>query len=160
MPDRLLPRPLEVARVIDARPAIAFDYLRDLENHWRIAGRFVQVMSLSGPPGARDGGLLRVHGPCGLRRTVRTRVTELDPPGSIVGMAEAGTRTRARVSWHLEPAGEGTRVTLRVAVDDAARADRLLLGLGGRRWLHRRLRRVLRTLAQAPAGVPAAAQAS
>jgi len=74
-------------------------------------------------------------------------------------VAEAGQRTRARVSWHLEPAGEGTRVTLRVAVDEAARADRLLLALGGRRWLRRRLRLVLRALAQTPAGVRATAPA-
>ena len=160
MPERLPARPIEVARVIDARPTVAFDYLRDLENHWRIAGRFVEVLGLSGPPGAHDGGILRVQGPCGLRRTVRTRVTELDPPESIVGVAEAGERTWARVSWHLEPAGEGTRVTVRIAVEKAGRGDRLLLTLGGRRWLQRRLRRVLRTLAQAPDGVPAAAQAS
>ncbi len=159
VPDRPPPRPIEVARVIEARPAHAFDYLRDLENHWRIAGRFMEVLSLSGPPGAHDGGLLRLHGPCGLRRTVRTSIAELDPPESIVGVAEAGQRTRARVSWHLEPAGEGTRVTLRVAVDEAARADRLLLALGGRRWLRRRLRLVLRALAQTPAGVRATAPA-
>jgi Polyketide cyclase / dehydrase and lipid transport len=160
VPDRLSPRPIEVARVIEARPADTFDYLRDLENHWRIAGRFVEVMSLSGPAGARDGGVLRVHGPCGLRRTVRTRVTELNRPASIVGLAEAGERTRARVSWHLEPAAEGTRVTLRVAVGEVAGADRLLLAVGGRRWLQRRLRLVLRALDQAPAGVPATAPAS
>jgi polyketide cyclase/dehydrase/lipid transport protein len=160
VPDRLPSRPIEVARVIEAQPADAFGYLRDLENHWRIAGRVVEVMSLSGPPGSRDGALLRVHGPCGLRRTVRTRITELNPPASIVGLAEAGGRTRARVSWHLEPAAEGTRVTLRIVVGEVAGADRLLLAVGGRRWLQRRLRFVLRALDQAPTGVLATAQAS
>jgi len=99
VPDRLPPRPIKVARVIEARPADAFDDLRDLS-------------------------------------------------------------TRARVSWHLEPTAEGTLVRLRVAVGEAARADRLPFAIGGRRWLHRRLRPVLRTLAQAPAGIPAAAPAS
>jgi hypothetical protein len=69
VPDCLPPRPIEVARVIEARPAHAFDYLRELENHCRIAERFIEVLSLSGPPGAHDGGLIAAHPTVASQRT-------------------------------------------------------------------------------------------
>ena len=54
-----------------------------------------------------------------------------------------------RVAWNLAPAPRGTRVALELVVERAALLDRVLLAIGGRRWLERRLlRRALDDLEQ------------
>ena len=111
-----------------------FAFLSDLSNHWRLVDRFVDVLSLED-----SAGLVRLRGPFGVRRTVRTRVTRSDEPSLIVGTAELGRRTRAIVSWEIEPRDTATtRVRLTAEVERASWPDRLLLALGGRMWLRRR----------------------
>jgi hypothetical protein len=127
-----------------------FAFLADLANHWDLADRWVEVVSLTP---AHDGGRVRVHGPLGLRRTVDTRVQAVDPPSRIEGEAELG-RTRARVSWELHEDPEGTRVRLRATVVAAGPLDRLLLAAGGRVWLRRRFVVTLARLAHRVPPVP------
>jgi hypothetical protein len=68
----------------------------------------------------------------------------------MAGSAQVGGRTRARVTWTLEPDGDAgsTNVTLAATVEDAAPLDRLLLAAGGRAWIESRFARILSTLAE------------
>src|SRR5436309_6298912 len=117
-------------------PDDVFEFPCDLGNHWRLVDRFVEVIELSGSP--PDRATVRLRGPGGVRRTVRTRVSESLAPSLIRGEAELSGGTRACVSWRLSPDADGTRVRLTAAVEAASRLDRLLLALGGRVWMRRR----------------------
>lgn len=151
---------IESTGLVPAPPEDVFEFLSDLEHHWRLVDRFVQVRELDGPDGqAADGGVVRLRGPLGVRRTARTRVTESQPPRLIIGTAEMGSATRAVVSWTLEAERGQTRVRLAASVERAGTLDRLLLALGGRRWMRRRFEAALERLAArfAGLGTPAAA---
>lgn len=139
---RALFREREIGAVeeVPADPREVFAFLERLENHWAIADRMVEVVSVAG-----DGGTVRLRGPLGVRRTFRTRVVTADPPHSIEGTAAIG-RTRARVRWSLEPSGEGTLIRLTARVERAGALDHVLLALGGRWWLRRRFGAVLQRM--------------
>lgn len=151
---------IESSALVPAPPADVFAFLSDLANHWRLMDGGVEVVELDA---AARCGVVRLHGPLGMRRTVRTHVTAAEEPGLIVGTARVGARTAARVSWTLEPArGAGTHVRLVASVERATALDRLLLTLGGAAWLRRRFAFGLERLAQrfaAPAR-PGAASAA
>ena len=138
---------IRAVRPVPAEPAALFEFLSDLENHWRIAGAFVQVVALDGPAGRRHGGLVRMRGPLGIRRMARTRVLSASPPREMLGRAELSGGTTATVRWSLWPATDGTRVELAALVDAASPLDRLLLAAGGRAWLRRRFAGALDQLA-------------
>lgn len=145
--------------VVDASPQVVFDFLADLENHWLLTDRFVEVLTLERPPGGGParGGTVRMRGPLGLGRTVRTRVVEAAPAKVIAGTASVGERTEARVRWTLTPSSRGTRVRLEATVERVGHAELVLLAAGGRRWLERRFTSILQTLARR---VPSDAQES
>lgn len=117
-----------------------FALLADLREHWRLTGPWVQVLRVDA-----DSGVVRVRAPLGFARTVHTRVLSSEPPSGLAGEAVAG-ETRAAVSWTLEDRGAVTLVTLRADLISAGRADRVLLALGGRHWLRRRLSATLARL--------------
>ena len=144
---------IRAIRPVPAAPDALFEFLSDLENHWRIAGAFVQVVALEGPPGRRHGGLVRMRGPLGIHRLARTRVLSASSPREMLGRAELSGGTTATVRWSLWPATEGTRVELAALVETTGPLDRLLLAAGGRAWLRRRFAGALDQLAslQAPA---------
>ena len=148
-------------REIAAPAGTLFAYLADLEQHWQLADRFIEVVSLERPPGGGParGGVVRICGPLGLRRTARTHVADARPPARLSGTAQVGA-TVATVSWTLEPLGERTRVRLEATVLRAAPLDRVLLTLGGGRWLTRRFQRILATLERRVAAVAAAQSVS
>lgn len=130
-----------VARRLVPRPADElFALLADLRGHWDLAGRWVHPVELRA-----DGGTVQVRGPLGLRRTVSTRLDTLKAPARVAGTAASGA-TRAAISWDLEPRGSSTLVTLRADVLAAAPLDRLLLALGGRRWMAWRFAATLQRL--------------
>jgi hypothetical protein len=135
-------------RAVPASPADIFEFLSDLENHWLLADRFIEVLELErNESGRAVGGRVRMRGPLGIGRVATTRVEEAQPVTLMRGTAQVGSRTHARVSWTLAPASESTRVRLEAIVDQAGGLDRLLLALGGRVWLARRFDRILETLA-------------
>ena len=142
-PERSPTAAIEAAALIPAEPEEVFDFLSVLGNHWLLASRFIEVVELDGP----DSGTVRLRGPLGLRRTARTRVTAARPPRLMIGTAEVGGVTRARVSWTLARRLNDTRVRLAAEVDGASRLDRILLALGGRHWLERRFAETLDALA-------------
>jgi uncharacterized protein YndB with AHSA1/START domain len=136
-------------RVVAASPQVVFTFLADLENHWLLTDRFVEVLTLERPPGGGParGGTVRMRGPLGLGRTVRTRVVEAAPVSAIAGTASVG-HTEALVRWTLTPESGETRVRLEATVERLGRADGVLLAVGGRRWLERRFISILETLAR------------
>jgi len=135
-------RKLEAIAVVPAAPEHVFAFLSDLRNHWAVADRFVDVVQLG-----VAGGIVRISGPLGLRRTAATTVTHVQSPALIVGTAEIGARTRARVSWSLWPRDTSTVVRLAAEVEKTSPLDRLLLVFGGRGWLERRFASALAHLA-------------
>jgi hypothetical protein len=156
---------IEAAALVPAEPEEVFDFLSDLGNHWLLASRFVEVVELqSSQPGSPpDSGTVRLRGPFGMRRTARTRVTAARPPRLMLGTAEVADGARARVSWTLARRLGQTRVRLAADIEGTGRLDRVLLRLGGRRWLERRFEETLEALAAelrdrppAPEQVPAA----
>lgn len=129
---------------VPAPPERVFDFLRSLDRHWGlIGGRAVPLQVENGG----DGYVLRLRGPLGIRRTVRTRILTEQEPGLLVGRAEAGRRSRAFLSWSIKPSRDASRVVLVLRTESVAVGDRLLLLAGGRRWLASTLRVAVRTLA-------------
>jgi hypothetical protein len=141
---------IEATAVVPVEPEEVFAFLSDLANHWRLVDRFVEVLAVDG-----SAGVVRLRGPLGVRRTVRTQVTTEQSPSLIVGVAELSGGTRARVSWTLVDAGAGTQVRLAAEVEEASSFDRALLALGGRVWMRRRFAFGLARLGALLSSVPA-----
>jgi uncharacterized protein YndB with AHSA1/START domain len=137
-------------RGVAASPRAVFTFLADLENHWLLTDRFVEVLRLERPGEGRPahGGTVRMRGPLGLGRTARTRVVEMHPDTSLAGIASLGNGTEALVSWTLAPRSGGTRVRLEAMVNGLGRLESVLLAAGGRRWLEQRFASILETLAR------------
>jgi uncharacterized protein YndB with AHSA1/START domain len=134
---------IEAERVVAAAPEAVFGFLSDLDNHWKLTGRWIQAVSLND-----SNGRVRIHGPLGLRRTVRTTVADAMPSHVIHGTAELSGGTRARVAWELSEDAGGTAVRLSAEVEHATGPDRVLLALGGRAWMKRRFDAILGRLGE------------
>lgn len=133
--------PIESSRVLPYPPERVFAFLSDLHNHWQLEDAFIAVN------GVRDGGgHILIRGPLGISREARTEVVSAVAPAHLRGRASIGRDTVGLVAWDIAPARDGSRVTLSAEVERASLADRMLLVLGGRRWLRRRFERVLETL--------------
>lgn len=132
---------LTATRHVAASPEAVFAFLAKLENHWKLAGRWVEPLSIDD-----SGGEVCIHGPLGLRRTARTTVIDATPHSGMHGTAELSGGTLATVAWELAAEGGGTRVHLSAEVERAAPLDRLLLALGGRLWMRRRFAAILARL--------------
>jgi hypothetical protein len=132
-----------------------FEFLADLENHWPLAGRYVEVLELEEPPGRMRGGRVKIRGPLGLGRIARTRVLSAEEPSAMSGEARIGRSTSAAVSWSLSDLGTGTRVELRARIERLGFLDRLVLALGGTRLLQRMFDSTLESLAQRFGGTSA-----
>lgn len=150
---------LSAERVIRQEPEQVYEFLAELENHWRLDDRLLRLECLDTGTGASR---IAIRGPLGLRRTARIRLTDTEPARRVTGAAEVGRDTRARVTWTITPRERGSCVGVEATVLSAGALDRLLLAVGGRRWMRRRFARVLDQLAHAleaePAGqLPAAA---
>ncbi|MEA2448833.1 MAG: hypothetical protein QOG63_765 [Thermoleophilaceae bacterium] len=122
-----------------------FAFLSDLRNHWELTARSIRVVQLDGD---RDGGVVRIRGPLGARRTVHTRVTATRSPRLIIGVAELPGGTRALVSWTLAGRIRTTRVRLTAEIEHATPLDRLLLAAGGRTYMQGVFARTLERLAE------------
>ena len=134
---------IEASVSIPAPPEVLYERLAKLENHWALADRWVEVVSLNGDG---HGGEVRLNGPLGLSRTARTTVDRTEAPRLIEGTAHVGDETRGCVRWTFDPQGDGTLVTLRAELVEAGRLDRAVWDLGGRNWLESRLRVTLERL--------------
>lgn len=135
-------RSITARKLVSAPVAEVFAFLSDLENHWRLSSRFEVVGLERNPDGAAVGGTIRVHGPLGLHRTVRTRVLQVDPPIAMRGEAVVDA-TRAEVAWALSPRGDATLVELSVVLTAQSWRDRMLFTFGGTPWLRQQFRGIL-----------------
>jgi hypothetical protein len=108
-----------------------FAFLSDMRNHWKLEHRFLEVDSVDADT---RGGRVRMVGPFGIGRVADTRVVEAREPSLVLGSADLG-RTRAAVRWDIRPADGASQVTLSATIERLSPGDRLLLLLGGRRWL-------------------------
>ena len=146
---------IESETVVPAAPEAVFDFLSDLRNHWQLTDRAIHVVQLDGD---REGGVVRIRGPLGTGRTVRTHVTATRSPRLIIGIAQLPGGTRARVSWRLADRVRGTRVQLVAEVERATLFDRMLLAAGGHAYMqgvfHRTLTRLAERFATQPSRVP------
>lgn len=138
-------RTSEASAEVRAPIDVAFAFLADLRNHWRLASRWIEVASLTPEDGPATAATVQLSGPLGLRRSVETVVDEVTAPRTIRGHGVGG-RTRAEVTWRLERAGDRTRVRVTVDLTEATLADRVIWQAGGRAWLARRLRGTLSRL--------------
>ena len=129
---------IEATRVVAATPEAVFRFLSKLENHWALAGRWVEVVELED-----SSGRVRIHGPLGLRRTASTRVVDAVPDHVMHGVAELSGGTRARIGWEMNEDAGGTAVRLSADVEHTTLPDRLLLALGGRAWMARHFDAIL-----------------
>lgn len=132
---------ITASRVVAATPEAVFGFLAHLENHWQLAGRWVEAISLND-----SSGRVRIHGPLGLRRTATTTVVDSEPSHVIHGTAELSGGTTALVGWELNEDAGGTSVRLTADVVRATLPDRLLLAAGGRTWMGRRFDAILERL--------------
>lgn len=125
-----------------APPERVFEFLSDLRNHWRLEkGAFLELEDVG-----ERGGVIRLRGPLGLSRRVRTEVLEAVEPSRLSGRAELGGGTVGLVAWTIEPEGGGSHVRLAAEVAEASLPDRLVLTLGGNAWLRRLFERALANL--------------
>lgn len=142
-----MPMPsLSAERALRHPPEEVYAFLAELENHWRLDDRLLRLERLDHGSG---GSRIVIRGPLGLRRTALIRLTESEPSHRVVGAAEVGRRTRARVTWTITPAGGGSLVRVEATVLRCGALDRALLAAGGRRWMHQRFSRVLEQLSRA-----------
>jgi hypothetical protein len=133
---------IAASRVVTAPRHKTFSLLAEIENHWPLASSLVSIDDVDGSRGH-----IVVHGPLGLKKHARTRLTRVDEEAGIVeGLAEDDEGTLAVVTWRVARAADATRVGLEVDLRRLALVDRALLLLGGRMWLRRCLRRTLDNL--------------
>jgi hypothetical protein len=135
-------------------PERVFEFLADLRNHWRLEDAFIELDDLGEHAAGLGGGRVRMKGPLGLSRVARTKVLSAEPPGvttpgRLSGQAEVGRVTIGRVGWEITGTENGgSAVRLWARVERASLRDRLLLAVGGRRWLARIFRRAVANLSR------------
>jgi hypothetical protein len=141
-------------RIPVAREAV-FAFLAEIENHEALARDSVELISLERRSGGTDAAVVRLRGPLAVQRTADTTVLALRAPAWIAGRASIGRRTRAWITWQIEAGEPGSTVSLSVLVERVALRDRVILVLGGRRWLRRRFESALSSLSEQLAAAPA-----
>ena len=142
------------ALLVRAPAHAVYDFLERLPNHALITG---DGLRLEGVTADGMSALISMRGPLGIHRTALTRVTTRHRPRGFGGTAAVGRRTVAYVHWAIEYADAGSLVTLTATVLRAGALDRLLLTIGGRRWLARSFDRAVALLATAVEKVDLAA---
>ena len=136
---------IEAIRQIRHPPDRVFEFLSDLRNHWRLEERaFLELEEVG-----ESSGVIRLRGPIGLSRKVRTRVLEAERPLRVAGRADLRGGTVGLVAWEIRPDVAGARVRLSADVAEASLPDRVLLALGGEAWLGRLFMRALANLERA-----------
>lgn len=84
-------RQIRASTLVRAPGDEVFEFLVDLGNHWLLADRLIQMLTLDcGPDGRCVGGRVRMRGPLGLRRTASTQMLAADAPHQMIGTAQSG----------------------------------------------------------------------
>jgi hypothetical protein len=130
--------------LVDAPAENVYGFLSQLHNHRLISGDRLHLVSLAAD---REGAQIVIRGPLGIRRTAETTITQRKPARGVGGTATVGSRTAAHVHWTIIPAGAGSHIALTATILRTGVLDRLLLALGGDRWLARGFDRAIQRLA-------------
>jgi hypothetical protein len=137
--------PIIVTRTIPAGADKLHGLVSDPANQWRLATRFADIAALE-PAGDRCDAQLRLPMGASLHASVHVKPSR---KGRLLTCeARLGRRTVAWVTWILTPDRGTTEVDLAVQLESRSLATRLVLLLGGRRWIARRLEMALTKLAR------------
>jgi hypothetical protein len=136
--------PIIVTRTMPADGETLHRFLSDPINQWRLASCFADVDALQ-PAGDRCDARLRL--PLGVRRHASVYVKPSRRGRLLTAELRLGRRTVAWATWILTASRGTTEVDLAIQPESRSLATRLVLLLGGRRWIARRLEIALATLA-------------
>jgi hypothetical protein len=118
--------------------------LCDPANHWRLASSFARVID---PQPGSDRCDARLRLPLGMRVPASVQVRPSRRGRLLTCEIRFGRRTVAWATWILSPDRGTTEVDLAIQLESRSLVTRLVLVLGGRRWIARRLDTALATLA-------------
>lgn len=136
--------PIIVTRIVAADDNVLHAFLRDPVNQWRLAASFADVVRLQ-PAGDRCDAKLRL--PFGMRWHASVQVKRSRTARLLTAELRLGNRTVAWATWILSADRGTTEVDLAIQPESRSLVTRLVLLLGGRRWIARRLQTALATLA-------------
>jgi hypothetical protein len=142
--------PIIVTRIVAADGHALRAFLASPANQWRLATSFCDVVAVQ-PAGKCGDARLRL--PFGARMNAGIHVKASQSARVLSAELSLGRRTVAWATWILTPDRGTTEIDLAVQFESRGLATRLVLLLGGRRWIARRLDMVLATLATASARV-------
>lgn len=142
--------PIIVTRTIAADADALHGLLADPANQWRLATSFVNVAGLQ-PAGDRCDARLRL--PLAMRRSASMHVKRSRGDRLLTTELRFGRRTFGWATWILTPSRGTTEVDVAIQPESRSLSTRLVLLLGGRRWITRRLEIALATLAATSAHV-------
>jgi uncharacterized protein YndB with AHSA1/START domain len=140
-----------VSIIVSSPREQVFDYLQDIANHPEFTDHYLvdwhltRVDSVGRGAGAR----FRVKAPGSRFSWGDVTFTEVERPHRIVEVGRTGKNNRIRTLgvYDLAPAAAGsTRVRFTLQTIPATLADRLMEGLGARRWLRRKNQRAMHRL--------------
>jgi uncharacterized protein YndB with AHSA1/START domain len=143
--------PLTVSVVVSAPREEVFDYLQDIANHPEFTDHYLVDWHLTrlDSVGRGAGARFRVKAPANRFSWADVTFAEVERPHRIVEVGRTGKNNRVRTLgvYELAPAAAGsTRVRFTLETVPATLADRLLEGLGARRWLRRKNQRAMHRL--------------
>jgi uncharacterized protein YndB with AHSA1/START domain len=143
--------PLTVSIVVSAPRERVFDYLQDIANHPEFTDHYLVEWHLTrlDPIGLGAGARFRVTAPGNRFSWGDVTFTEVERPHRIVEVGRTGKNNRIRTLgvYELTDAEAGaTRVRFTLQTDPVTLSDRLMEGLGARKWLRRNNQRALRRL--------------
>ena len=142
--------PIIATRTIAADADALHELLADPANQWRLATAFADIAALP-PAGKHCEARLRL--PFGVRRPASMHVKPSRKHRLLTTEVRLGHRTVAWVTWILTPDPGTTEADVAVQLESRSLITRLVLLLGGRRWIARRLDTTLATLATTAARV-------
>jgi len=143
--------PLTVSIVISAPRERVFDYLQDIANHAEFTDHYLVDWHLTriDPVGRGAGARFRVTAPANRFSWGDVTFTEVERPHRIVEVGRTGKNNRIRTLgvYELTDAEAGaTRVRFTLQTAPVTLSDRLMEGLGARKWLRRNNRRAMHRL--------------
>ena len=143
--------PVSVSIVISAPREQVFDYLQDIANHAEFTDHYLVDWHLTriDSVGRGAGARFRVKAPGNRFSWADVTFAEVDRPHRIVEVGRTGKNNRIRTlgTYELSPAAGGaTRVEFTLQTVPATLADRLVEGLGARRWTKRKNERAMKRL--------------
>jgi hypothetical protein len=136
--------PIIVTRTVAADGNVLYAFLLDPVSQWRLAASFADVVGVQ-PAGDRCDAQLRL--PFGMRLDASVQVKPSRRARLLTAEVRLGHRTVAWATWILTADRGTTEVDLAIQPESRSLVTRLVLLLGGRRWITRRLEMALATLA-------------